>query len=207
MEAERRMYASVNKTTIGSNNGLSPGRRQAIIWTSAGILLTEPLGTNFSEIWIKIQIFSFKKMHLKMSSAKWHQFHLCLNVLTPWPLGDVVETLTLNMQGPSFLVLTISISWLLMPRLLASPGHQQPWCRIARSLCYLRKDFNYLIDINVEEWPVLEIPTGPPVRGRQLWMRTGNFMLIFLQFHVYDLWFKAWGPTTFLTEFQTLGMT
>ena len=51
---------------------------------------------------------------------------------------------------------------------------------------------------------VLEIPTGPPVRGRQLWMRTGKFMLIFLQFHVYDLWFKAWGPTTFLTEFQTL---
>ena len=51
---------------------------------------------------------------------------------------------------------------------------------------------------------VLEIPTGPPVRGRQLWRRTGNFLLIFLQFYVYDLRFKAWGPTTFLTEFQTL---
>ena len=24
---------------------------------------------------------------------------------------------------------------------------------------------------------VLEIPTGPPVRGRQLWRRTGNFLL------------------------------
>ena len=32
---------------------LSPGRRQAIIWTNAGILSIEPLGTNFSEIWIK----------------------------------------------------------------------------------------------------------------------------------------------------------
>ena len=51
---------------------------------------------------------------------------------------------------------------------------------------------------------VLEIPTGPPVRGRQLWGRTGNFLLIFLQFYVYNLWFKAWGPTTFLTEFPTL---
>ena len=51
---------------------------------------------------------------------------------------------------------------------------------------------------------VLEIPTGPPVRGRQLWRRTGNFLLIFLQFYVYDLRFKQWGPTTFLTEFQTL---
>ena len=36
--------------SIGSDNGLSPGRRQAIIWTNDGILLIEPLGTNFSEI-------------------------------------------------------------------------------------------------------------------------------------------------------------
>ena len=39
---------------IGSDNGLSPGRRQAIIWTNAGILLIGPLGTNFSEILIEI---------------------------------------------------------------------------------------------------------------------------------------------------------
>ena len=32
---------------IGSDNGLSPDRRQAIIWTNAGLLLIEPLGTNF----------------------------------------------------------------------------------------------------------------------------------------------------------------
>ena len=37
-------------TIIGSDNGLSPGRRQAIIWTNAGILLIQPLGTNFNEI-------------------------------------------------------------------------------------------------------------------------------------------------------------
>ena len=68
-------------TIIGSDNGLSPGRCQAIIWTNAGILLIEPLGTNFSEILIGIQIFSFKKMRLKMSSAKWRPFCLGLNVL------------------------------------------------------------------------------------------------------------------------------
>ena len=51
---------------IGSNNGLSPGRRQAIIWTNAGILLIGPLGTIFSEILIEIHIVSFKKMHLKI---------------------------------------------------------------------------------------------------------------------------------------------
>ena len=59
---------------IGSDNGLSPRRRQAIIWTIAGILLIGPLGTNFSEILIGIQTFSFTKMHLKMSSAKWRPF-------------------------------------------------------------------------------------------------------------------------------------
>ena len=69
------------QTIIGSYNGLSPGRRQAIIWTNAGILLIGPLGTNFSEFLIQIQTFSFKKIHLKMSSAKWGPFCLGLNVL------------------------------------------------------------------------------------------------------------------------------
>ena len=69
-------------TIIGSGNGLSPGRRQAIIWANAGILLIRRLGTNFSEILIEIHTFSFKKMHLKMSSGKWRPFCLGLNVLT-----------------------------------------------------------------------------------------------------------------------------
>ena len=69
------------QTIIGSDNGLSPGRRQAIIWTNAGILLIGPLGTKFNEILIEIQTFSFKKMHMKMSSAKWRAFCLSLNVL------------------------------------------------------------------------------------------------------------------------------
>ena len=72
-------------TIIGSDNGLSPGRRQAIIWTNAGILLIGPLGTNFSEILIAIEAFSFKKMHLKISSTKWRPFGLGLNVLKTMP--------------------------------------------------------------------------------------------------------------------------
>ena len=67
---------------IGSDNGLSPGRCQAIIWTNAGILLIRPLGTNFSEILIGIQTFSLKKIHLKMSFAKLPPFCLGLNMLT-----------------------------------------------------------------------------------------------------------------------------
>ena len=73
-------------TIIGSHNGLSPERRQAIIWTNDGILLIRPLGTNFSEILIGIQTFSFKKMHLKMSSGKWRPFCPGLNELTHWGL-------------------------------------------------------------------------------------------------------------------------
>ena len=68
------IYVLVNWVSIGSDNGLLPDRRQAIIWTSAGILLIGSLGTNISEIRIKIQIFSFMKMHLKMSSGKWRPF-------------------------------------------------------------------------------------------------------------------------------------
>ena len=71
-------------TIIGSDNGLSPGRRQAIIWTNAGILLIGPLEANFSEIWIEILICSFKKMRLKVSSAKWRPYCFGLNVLTHW---------------------------------------------------------------------------------------------------------------------------
>ena len=70
-----------NLTITGPDNVLSPGRRQAIIWTNAGILLIGPWGTHFSEISIGIQTFSFKKMHLKMSSAKWPPFCLGHNVL------------------------------------------------------------------------------------------------------------------------------
>ena len=80
IEAERRIW--VNKLTIiGSDNGLSPGRRQAIIWTNAGILFIPLLGRQYSEILIEIHIFSLKKMHLKMASAKWRPFCFGLNEL------------------------------------------------------------------------------------------------------------------------------
>ena len=73
--AIRVTHICVGKLTIiGSDNGLSPGRHQAIIWTNAEILLIRPLGTNFSEILIEIYAFSFKKIHLKMSSGNGGHF-------------------------------------------------------------------------------------------------------------------------------------
>ena len=46
----------------------------AIIWTNADILSIGPQGTYFNEILLEIQIFSFQKMHLNMTFAKWWPF-------------------------------------------------------------------------------------------------------------------------------------
>ena len=57
---DRVAHICVSKLTIiDSDDGLSPGRRQAIIWTNAGILWVG----SFSEILVRIHTFSLKKMH------------------------------------------------------------------------------------------------------------------------------------------------
>ena len=83
---DRVTHICVNKLAIiGSDNGLSPGRRQAILWTNAGILLIASLGTNFfSEILIEIHIFSLKKIRLNITYGKWRPFCLGFNVLRVW---------------------------------------------------------------------------------------------------------------------------
>ena len=104
----RVTHICVSKLTIiGSDNGLSHGRRQAIIWTKAGILLIGPLGTNFIEILIGIQTFSRKctwRCHLQngvhfVSASMCQQPHggylrlhdsllncfLCMALCAHWP--------------------------------------------------------------------------------------------------------------------------
>ena len=53
VEAEWRIYASAHYANIGSDNFLSPGRRQATVSTEYGLLLIGPLATHFNKIWIK----------------------------------------------------------------------------------------------------------------------------------------------------------
>ena len=92
-------------TIIGSDNGLSPGRRQAIICTNDGILVIGALGTNFSEMLIEIHTFLFKKIHLKMSSEKWRPFCLGLNVLTAgylWKKMVMRYGITTHLRRPNF---------------------------------------------------------------------------------------------------------
>ena len=76
-------------TNIDSDNGLSPGRCQAIIWYNVGILWIGPLATKFCEILIEFHTFSVKKMYLKIPSWKCQPFCLGLNVLRKWPGAEL----------------------------------------------------------------------------------------------------------------------
>ena len=98
-------------TIIGSDNGLSPERRQAIIWTNAGILLIGTLGTNFSEILIECHSFSVKKMHMKISSGKWRPFCLGLNVLKCFTLRLIHLPLD-KMGAISQTIFSDAFSWM-----------------------------------------------------------------------------------------------
>ena len=71
-------------------------------YLSAILLSIGPLGTNFSEILIKIQNVLFTKLHLNISSAKWRPF--C-------PGGDELITMLLVKQAPAQPDLTEHTWW------------------------------------------------------------------------------------------------
>ena len=131
----RVTYICVRKLTIiGSDNGLLPGRRQAIIWNNAGLLLIEPLGTNFSEISIGIQTFSFKTIHLNMSSAKWCPFCLGLNVLIMLSIKWQPFCLGLNVLTGVFLHAiyhSLQLLWITVDSLWHwnEPWQALDWCQ------------------------------------------------------------------------------
>ena len=125
---------SLNPTTIGSDNGLSPVRCQAILWTHADSLSlsNEPLATNLSEISMKMNMFAFKKMYFKMPCAKWWPFYHsspCVEytmiqswALLPWRIfSNIYLVLTLitvfvlyNItvrQGPQVAELVNQVTW------------------------------------------------------------------------------------------------
>ena len=102
-------------TIIGSDNGLSPVRCQAIIWTNAGMLLIGPFGTNFSEIVIGIYTFSSQKMHLKMSSGKWRPFCPGLSELSVGTSASRMMTMygvgAKKRRNPSALAMELRLSF------------------------------------------------------------------------------------------------
>ena len=78
----------------GSDNGLAKNRHQAIVWTNADLLLIEPPGTNFGEISIKSETYSFQNVYLKMSSAKLQPFCLGHKLLPEHILSQIYATLS-----------------------------------------------------------------------------------------------------------------
>ena len=107
------MHICISKlNVIGSDNGLSPGRCQAIIWTNVEILLIVPLETNFCGILIKIHTFSFKKMYWKMLYWKWRPFCLNFNVLSLVMLNSFHEK---NEHFPQFLNIELVQAMVIFP--------------------------------------------------------------------------------------------
>ena len=74
------VFICVSKLNIiCSDNCFSACRLQAIIWTNAGMFLIRTLETKISDNLSEIRRFSLK-MHFKMSSVKWRQICLGVNV-------------------------------------------------------------------------------------------------------------------------------
>ena len=80
VEAKWRVNESINRTTFVSNNGLTPVRCQANIWTSGGMLLNGSFGI-FQRNLKQNKTILFNKYIFDMSSAKWRPSLLGLNVL------------------------------------------------------------------------------------------------------------------------------
>ena len=137
-------------TIIGSDNGLSPGRRQAIIWTIAGILLIGPLWTDFIEILIRIQTFSFQENAFENGICEMASICLGLYVLSPtmnliftrgqfWPSGIVVACVCLSVCpsvrlsvcvcGKHLLVCTITHHPFKLGSLNLDHRCKRPWLR------------------------------------------------------------------------------
>ena len=86
--------------SIFSDNGLSPGRHQAIIWTNTGIVFIWPLGTKCSEILIDIHIFSFKMMYFNITSTKFWVLCLGLDVLSFLVVLDIFSQCVFSCRRP-----------------------------------------------------------------------------------------------------------
>ena len=89
---------------IGLTNGDSPIRCQAITESKDDLLYIRPSGTNFGDIWTKIQASSFRKtqkrMYRKISDIRRIKFlnlnvsHFVLQLSLPNPLKPGVKQIT-----------------------------------------------------------------------------------------------------------------
>ena len=124
-------YIYVSKLTIiGSDNGLSPGQRQAIIWTNAGILLTGSLVTHFNETLTQFIYFHSRKSFWKCrleNSASMSQPQ-CVN----WPfVRGTVDRWWIPYKG--LVTWSFDVSFVVGENKLLNKQHnwqwfETPWC-------------------------------------------------------------------------------
>ena len=116
-----------NLTTIVSNNSLSPGLRQTIIWTNAGLLLIRHLGTNFYEIVIE---FDSRKSISKFWWAPTNNvlfvvFHVVTRIKESYMEQNVCRTACVNSYIECYqLPLFVELDTEIYPS--ASPQYQRP---------------------------------------------------------------------------------
>ena len=116
IEAAWHIYVSGNWAIIDSDCALSPLRCQAIIWINANLLFTGPLWANFSQVWIKIQQFSYKNM----------TYVITYSLPSPWPpppsprnlfeaklmpQTDIAMTLSISIKRLFFLYLMLNCNY------------------------------------------------------------------------------------------------
>ena len=176
-----------NLTIIGSDNGLSPGRCQATIWTNDGILLIRPLGRNFSEISIEILTSSFKKMHLKLSSAK--RWPFCLG---PHSYHSIPQWTCWEECNCSYLLLLFHHDWMValdsLLITLCCQWRQQtcPWIlnHIHHSVWWTVQE----IQLTIGQYPP-NVYMCPSAKFHKLrWLNIKYNLSYFYHFH-----FRVWG--------------
>ena len=129
-----------------------------LVWFPSANIDAKPFGFFF--FFAFFLLFFFLRLGLGQRRA--------VVIIGRWLLPSLVDTgdicchywqhilvISFLMLGHSYLGLTRSVSWLLMPWLLMSPGNQQQWywlCELDRSLSYMGKDFDSLCHVRVEEW-------------------------------------------------------
>ena len=170
-----------NLTIIGSDNGLSPGRRQAIMWTNAVILLIGPLGTIFSDILGQISTFSFKKTHLKVSSENGGNFVSASMCWSGWIKSDLIHI---------FLGYFISIAWAIEWQWI---NHREAE-NISKYLEWIHKKWNaieYIFNRQIKLIQACFNGYHAWLFYRQIWRTsTASFL--------YSKWWIIWWPLQFM---------
>ena len=80
---DARIYAFLKWVFIGSNDGLSYDRNQAIIWNNAGLLLNWSLRTLLSDVWMHLIDWQIDLWHrlLLINDAKNYERQNCLHLI------------------------------------------------------------------------------------------------------------------------------